>query len=163
MPVGFPPQASPDARILILGTMPSAASLQKHQYYGNPNNAFWPIVFSLWNEPLPDDYDARVQFLAMHRIALWDVLRLCDREGSADAAIRQPHPNDFVAFAREHPCIHTLFFNSTNAAVFYRKLVIPDPFAAAEKHTLPSTSPARAMRFEAKRELWLPLRRAAKG
>lgn len=163
MPQGFAPQAAPDARILILGTMPSAASLQKHQYYGNPHNAFWPIVFSLWDEPLPDDYDARVQFLIKHGIALWDVLRLCERDGSADAAIRQPMPNDFATFSKNHPCIRVLFFNSANAAVFYQKLVTPDPFAAVEKYTLPSTSPARAMRFEEKRDLWLPLRRTAEG
>lgn len=161
MPAGFAPQSAPDARVLVLGTIPSVASLQKQQYYGNPRNAFWPIVFSLWGEPLPSDYDARVRFLLERRIALWDVLRQCRRDGSGDAAIRQAMANDFAAFAKEHPQIRALIFNSANAAGFYRRLVDPDPFAAAEKHTLPSTSPARAMRFEEKRELWLPLRLAA--
>ena len=55
MPSGFPPIAAPDARVLILGTMPSEASLQKQQYYGYGRNAFWPILYALWDEPFEED------------------------------------------------------------------------------------------------------------
>ncbi len=62
MPSGFPPIAAPDARVLILGTMPSEASLQKQQYYGYGRNAFWPILYALWDEPFEEDYEKRCRF-----------------------------------------------------------------------------------------------------
>ena len=38
---GFPPIVDDDARVLILGSFPSALPLVAHQYYANPRNAFW--------------------------------------------------------------------------------------------------------------------------
>ena len=159
MLTGFPPIAAPDARVLILGTMPSAISLQKEQYYGNGRNAFWPILYALWDEPYEEDYVKRCRFLMERKIALWDVLAGCERPGSADADIHNPKANDFTTFAASHPQIQHLFFNSVNAAVFYDRLVKPDPFSDIKRTTLPSTSPARAMRFVDKVRLWLPVRR----
>ena len=134
MPSGFPPIAAPDARVLILGTMPSEASLQKQQYYGYGRNAFWPILYALWDEPFEEDYEKRCRFLTGRGIALWDVLAACDRPGSAD-----------------------------NAAALYERLAQPDPFSGVGRQTLPSTSPARAMRFEDKLEQWRPVRRFLDG
>ena len=160
MPEGFPPLAEKNARVLILGTMPSVQSLEKLQYYGNPQNAFWRILFSLWGRPLPERYADRTAFLQEKRIALWDVLRECERKGSADASIARPEPNDFSGLIKRCPGLEAVFFNSQGAARFYGKLVCPDPLAGLPKHILPSTSPARAMRFEEKRTLWLPVREA---
>ena len=41
---GFEAVAGPDARVLILGTLPSAVSLATGQYYAQPRNAFWHII-----------------------------------------------------------------------------------------------------------------------
>ena len=49
----FEPVVSTHAKILILGTMPSVLSLEKQEYYGNPQNAFWRILFGLWGRPAP--------------------------------------------------------------------------------------------------------------
>jgi len=51
-----------------------------------------------------------------------------------------------------------VFFNSKNAEIYYKRLVKPDVFENLKKFTLPSTSPARAMSFEKKRQMWLPVR-----
>lgn len=157
MPQGFAPIARPDARVLILGTMPSVRSLQEQQYYGHPQNTFWRILFSLWDLPLPADYALRKAFLIEKKIALWDVLMYCEREGSADANIEQPVPNDFIGLSKRCPHLKALFFNSQNAEMLYKRLVKPDPFQTLTKTTLPSTSPARAMPFEKKKAFWLPL------
>ncbi len=155
---GFAPVAGTDARVLILGTMPSVASIRENQYYGHPQNAFWKIIFSLWDKQVPAEYDNRIQFLIEKRIALWDVLSACERVGSADSNIKQPAANDFNIIADKCPMLGAVFFNSQNAEVLYKRLVVPDVFSSLKKMTLPSTSPARAMKFEKKLSLWLPVR-----
>lgn len=161
MPESFAPLGRPDAAVLILGTMPSVRSLQKAQYYGHPQNAFWKLLFSLWEEPFQENYGDKCHFIEKHRLLLWDVLRDCRRPGgSADAAIAQPRANDFLWLRQEYPRISAVFFNSANAARFYERLVHPDPLATLPKYTLPSSSPARAMRFEDKRRAWEPLKSA---
>ena len=40
---GLPPIMDDNARMLILGNMPSVMSLAARQYYANPRNGFWRI------------------------------------------------------------------------------------------------------------------------
>ncbi len=94
----FEPIASKNSKILILGSMPSVISLNRHQYYGNRQNAFWKIIFELFDEELADDYEKKKNLLIENRIALWDVIRICERDGSSDSNIKNEEANDFETF-----------------------------------------------------------------
>ena len=98
---GFPPVESAEAETLILGSMPSERSLREKQYYGHPANAFWFIMGRLLDFDHRIDYDARKRMLVVNRIALWDVVYSCEREGSLDSAIkaRSIKPNNFPSFS----------------------------------------------------------------
>jgi double-stranded uracil-DNA glycosylase len=153
---GFPYVAQPDARILILGSMPSVASLTAAQYYAHPHNAFWPLMGGLLRFDAALPYAERLSALQEAGIALWDVVHRCHRPGSLDADIRTDtvEANDFSAFFADHPHIAAIFFNGQTAATLYRRHVLPrldDPWRELPRHTLPSTSPAHAARSRAEK------------
>jgi TDG/mug DNA glycosylase family protein len=153
MITGFAPIADEDSCVLILGSMPSEASLAKGEYYGHPRNAFWPLISALLGEPLRSSYAARVDMLLRHGIALWDVVASCEREGSGDAAIRHVVVNDFPAFYAAHPNIRYVFFNGRKAWELYKKHVgLNEDRYVYEQ--LGSTSPAHAVPFEERLRDW---------
>ena len=90
----FPYIAFPDSRVLILGSMPSLRSLQQNQYYAHPQNRFWRVMFALAEEEYSADYEIKKQVLKKLKVALWDSIGLCEREGSMDADIKNETPND---------------------------------------------------------------------
>ena len=113
---GFPPISSPSARVLILGSLPGRLSLERGEYYANPQNAFWRIVAARVPD-LPTDYAGRVRVLTSERVALWDVLAAATRSGSLDADISDDAiPNNFRAFFHAHPKIGLIGFNGGTAA-----------------------------------------------
>lgn len=133
--------------------MPSVQSLAANQYYGNPRNAFWKIIFTLFNTPFSSDYEQRKNVLLENRIALWDVLEACVRPGSLDSAIEQEVPNDFNSFLKTHPNIKYIYFNGQKAAAYFKKYIkLENDYQLT---TLPSTSPANAGKsFEVKLKEW---------
>ncbi len=163
---GFPPIAARDARVLVLGTMPSVASLAQRQYYGHPQNAFWPIMGRLFGAGRDLPYDQRRRILRERGLAVWDVLRECSREGSLDAAIlvESESANDLAAFLRRHPRIHTVFFNGHKAETAFRRRALPHVLELGRQiryARLPSTSPAHAGRtFDQKLAAWRAVARA---
>ena len=159
----FPPIAHPDARILILGSMPSVASLHAQQYYAHPRNAFWWIMGELCGADGEQHYTARAAMLRRRGIAVWDVIRACRREGSLDQAIDEASllTNDFAAFFARHRRIKAVFFNGNSVARLFRIHVLGGGDIAGlpdERHTLPSTSPANArLTWAEKLEKWRAL------
>ena len=157
---GFPPIATADARLLILGSLPGQASLAAHQYYAQPQNAFWRIMGALFDAGLDIPYAERVDRLRSNRIALWDVCKSAARPGSLDSAIDLATvvPNDFAGFLRMHPRIEWVCTNGATAHRLYRRLVqpgLPLHARALPLHLLPSTSPAHAsLRLEPKLQRW---------
>ena len=43
------PIISKKSKVLILGSMPGEMSLELNQYYANPKNHFWPIIYDIFN------------------------------------------------------------------------------------------------------------------
>ncbi|MBT8421501.1 MAG: DNA-deoxyinosine glycosylase [Gammaproteobacteria bacterium] len=157
---GFPPLVGDAPKVLILGSMPSVASLQKLQYYGKPQNAFWRIMGELFAAGPELDYDTRVQRLTVAGVAVWDVIARCHRPGSLDSAIDMAsvEVNDFPALLSTHPTLHSVFFNGRKAEETWRRFVQADAAAVRSTlayHALPSTSPAMAaLNFAAKLKRW---------
>jgi TDG/mug DNA glycosylase family protein len=154
---GFPPISLPDARLLILGSMPGQASLAARQYYAHPRNAFWPIMGRLLGFDPAAAYADRATALRAAGIALWDVVHSCARPGSLDASIDRDSAriNDFAAFFAAHPGISQVFFNGATAESLFRKAVLPSLAAPPDLLRLPSTSPAHAaLSFERKLAAW---------
>jgi TDG/mug DNA glycosylase family protein len=159
----FPPVETAEATALILGSMPGEASLRAGQYYAHPRNLFWPIMAELLGIEPNASYERRIRALKSARIALWDVLQSCRREGSLDADIDDGSlvPNDFAEFFLRHPQITRVYFNGAKAEQCYRKRVLPIVAAAPVQSApisylrLPSTSPANAsMSYERRLAAW---------
>ncbi|MCQ5184185.1 DNA-deoxyinosine glycosylase [Phascolarctobacterium faecium] len=141
----FDPVADTDSRLLILGSMPGVRSLQMQQYYGHPQNRFWPLVTMLLGyAEVPWDYADKKQMLLDNSIALWDVLGYCEREGSLDSDITCEQPNDLAGFLQNHPQIHTICCNGGKAAAAFKKYTRQLDLQRITVHFLPSTSPANA-------------------
>jgi len=153
---GLAPVAGPGARLLILGSFPSEASLRAQQYYAHPRNQFWPILSAIWGlegeqalSALP--YAERLPVAIARGLAIWDVYAGCERQGSLDSAIRSPQLNDLAGLIRRLPTLRAIAHNggeSARHAKLTRALGLP-------VHTLPSSSPANATwSFERKVAAW---------
>lgn len=145
----FPPLARPDARLLILGSMPGRESLRQRRYYAFAHNQFWPIMGALFGAGADLPYARRVETLLARRVAVWDVLKSCERAGSLDGSIRADteRANDLARFLRAHPDIREIYFNGAKAERAFERHVRPRLGALAARlrfARLPSTSPAHA-------------------
>lgn len=153
---GFAAVSAPDARVLVLGSLPGVKSIAEQQYYAHPQNAFWRIMRAVLG--VEGSYAARSSQLTEHGVALWDVLASSRRPGSLDADIdvETARANDFADFLATHTAVRRICFNGRKAESLFRRLVLhtldgPLPRLVG----LPSTSPAyAAMPFAVKLEHW---------
>jgi TDG/mug DNA glycosylase family protein len=166
---GFPPIAGTDARVLVLGSLPSRKSLETNQYYGHPQNAFWRIMGELFGAGREQPYEERIAILVTNRVAVWDVLKASVRPGSMDADIDlgAAVPNDFAAFLNQHPALELVCFNGKTAEKMFERLVAPvieNRSNRLQYMAMPSTSPAFAsMSFEQKLDQWRVVRNVTEG
>lgn len=144
MKTGFPPVLDENTRTVILGSFPGEQSLQKAMYYGNPHNQFWKIMGELLGSDLAGmGYEQRLDVLLAHRIGLWDVFDVCEREGSLDSAIRKGVHNDFSILRERAPKLKTVCFNGKTAGRYasmvasmgYRTAILPSTSAANRNST----------------------------
>lgn len=149
----FHPSIDARSRILILGSIPGVKSIKEQQYYANPRNQFWRIIYSIFSTPLDQDYNDRIFFIRKKGIALWDVISTCYREGSLDSNIENETVNNFRGLFDNYPNLKLVAFNGTKAFEVYKKRVGFD-LTRVDYKLLPSTSPAYTMKFESKLKEW---------
>jgi len=119
---GFAPVIDKNTEILILGSLPSDISISKGEYYANPQNQFWRIIFTIYNNGVQVvDYKKKLDLLLINKIGLWDVLTEANRPGSLDSNIKQEVLNDFCGLFMEYPKIRLLAFNGDKAFNLYLK------------------------------------------
>lgn len=140
---------------LILGSMPGEESLRKGEYYAFKHNHFWQILFTLFEETLTQNYEEKKKFILQNNLALWDVIKNCEREGSLDSSIKNPLVNDFNTFFFEYPSIQRVFFNGKMAEKLFKKFVLKELDGFKIKLIcLPSTSPANTIGIDKKLMEW---------
>ena len=147
----FPPIIDSRSKLLILGSMPGKESLRMNAYYAHPQNSFWKILFNLLELPYSADHRERKSILLQNGIALWDVLKSCERSSSLDTDIRAAQPNDLRSLLSAYPNISRIFFNGQAAAMYFSKYFAD---ISVPKHVLPSSSPAHRINLEQKLLAW---------
>jgi len=146
----FPPQVAPGCVLLLLGTVPSVASLELRQSYGHRFNLFWPFMGQLFDAGPELAYAERIARLQRIGIGIWDVLQRCERPGSLDSSIVRDSevPNDIPGLLAAQPTIRAIALNGGRAQQSFRRHVEPLLDAATRRRVtlldLPSTSPANA-------------------
>lgn len=159
---GLGPLTCPNARVLILGSLPGDESIRQQQYYAHPQNQFWRMLSAVYDEPVCMDYDAKRALLTNHRIAVWDVLAAAERPGSLDTAIRNGVPNAIHGLLADHPEIRSIACNGQKAhALFVRHFGQALSVQPLTANCLPSTSPAATRAFDEKLAEWRAFLQAA--
>lgn len=138
----FEPVYNENSRILILGSFPSVKSRENDFYYGHPQNRFWRLMARLLSEPLPNTIEEKKTMLLRHRIAIWDVIAVCDIKGSSDSSIRNVTPADLNRVLQAAD-IEKIIANGSTAFSLYKKYCEAQTGREAVK--CPSTSPANAV------------------
>ncbi len=150
--VSFPPVAAPDARVLILGSLPGDRSLAEQRYYAHPQNQFWRLLSPVIGQDLAAlPYQDRLAALQQARIALWDVVATATRPGSTDASIRNPATNDLALLLDRLPDLRAIAFNGGKALALGKPIVKGCDMAIL---ALPSSSALHTIGLAAKQPTW---------
>ena len=137
----FGPLYSSDSRVLILGSFPSVKSREQNFFYGHPQNRFWKVISTLFDEPLPVTIDEKRALILNNKLALWDSIAGCEITGSSDASIRNAEPND-ISIILDNAPISRIYTNGKKSHELYVKYI--EPRVGIKAVCLPSTSPANA-------------------
>ncbi len=129
------------SKILILGSFPSVKSRETGFFYGHPQNRFWKVLASIYQESVPKTIEEKKAFLLQNHVAVWDVIHSCDISGSSDSSIKNVVANDLRVIL-EHTEIEHIFVNGRKAYELYNQYIFPKINKKAV--CLPSTSPANA-------------------
>ena len=135
------PLYNKNSRILILGSFPSVKSREQMFFYGHPQNRFWRVISSIFNEKVPENIEEKKILLLNNNIAVWDVIASCEIVGSSDSSIKKVIPNDLSIILNEAK-IEKIIVNGKTAEKYFNKYI--KDAINKEAICLPSTSPANA-------------------
>ena len=127
--------------VLILGSFPSVKSREANFFYHHPQNRFWKILSTLYNEGELHSIADKKDFLYRHHIAIWDVIQECTITGSKDTSIKDVVANDLDTIIKESK-IKKIYTNGNTAHRLYTKYIYPK--TGIKDIVLPSSSPANA-------------------
>ena len=137
----FPPLYDKNSRVLILGSFPSVKSREMMFFYGHPQNRFWKVVASIFDEAVPNSIEEKKKLILGNHLALWDVIAECEIVGSSDASIKNARANDLSEILDNAP-IRKIIVNGKTAERLYIKYI--EQVTGIKARVLPSTSPANA-------------------
>lgn len=152
----FDPIIDTQSRLIILGTMPGEESLLQSQYYANPRNQFWELIYSAFDASVDSPYETKCKFLLANKVAIWDVLQSAYRDGSLDSNISLETPNGFREFFAQYPNIKYICFNGAKSEALFKRH-FPDLYRFKKCILLPSSSatPGRNVKsFAEKKIVW---------
>lgn len=148
----FKPIYSKDSKILILGSFPSVKSRQQNFYYAHPQNRFWKLIAKIYKANIPNNIEEKKKLILNNNLAIWDVIKSCEIEGSADSSIQNIEVSDINELINKTD-ITKVVFNGNKAAESYFKY--NKRIENIEYITLPSISPANAQySFERLYNIW---------
>lgn len=130
-----------DSRILILGSFPSVKSREEGFFYGHSQNRFWRVLSAVCETKTPATIEEKKTFLLDNHIAVWDVIKSCDIEGSSDSSIKNVVANDLSVILNCAP-IQSIYVNGKKAEQLYKRYI--ESTVNIKAICLPSTSPANA-------------------
>ncbi len=149
------PIISQESRILILGTLPGEKSISIDQYYADPRNQFWRIIYNVYDEiDIDNQYEHRVEFLLKRELAIWDILKIANRQGSLDKNIQNELLNDIPKLLKQYPNIQCIILAGKKATKLFEKYY---PNIGVKTVSLPSTSatPGKYVKpIDEKIQLW---------
>ena len=136
--MGFPPIYNEKSKVLILGSFPSVKSREVSFYYGNKQNRFWRMLFSVYDEPSVDGAEEKTEFLLRNGIALWDMATECRIQGSSDASLKDAKIADLTPIFATAKLQRILLNGSLAFELFCQRYADTEiPY-----YKMPSTSPA---------------------
>ncbi|MBS7577129.1 MULTISPECIES: DNA-deoxyinosine glycosylase [unclassified Enterococcus] len=149
---GLQPIYNQSTEILILGSAPSQKSIEFQQYYGNPSNQFWKIIFQILAIDDPITYQKRIDTLLKQHIGLWDVYQRFERIGSLDVNFTSVELNHFDEILEKAPIKKII----TNGKRAYQEAQKINEFKYSQLAIIPvpSTSGANNGKGLARMEAW---------
>lgn len=147
--LGFDPVIFEDSEILILGSFPSVKSRENNFYYANKRNRFWSNLAKIFEKPVPESIQEKIELCKSNKIALWDVASKADLTGSSDYKLEKSNIilSDIEGLLHKYKNIKKILCNGSLAY----KILTKNFFLNLPIIKLPSTSPAN-VRFNG--DIW---------